>query len=135
MVQLLNYGNVLFWIGLSIAVFLAGCDFFCNNLDVTLAKYKVYQFPKYPRLQKICRTLFFALQFLAPFAKVGINWSELFYSLEDHIICTIIILLIYDVVCYAFVIVCLWCLSGLIKFAKWLWYVIINLINGQFSCL
>lgn len=142
MFEFLGYGNAVFWVGLLIVVFLAGCEFFCNNIDVTLAKYKMFKFPQHLRLQKVCRILFLVTFVLALFAKIGVNWDTRTFSLGDEFILFMNVLLIYYVLCYTLVIVFLWmarlvwkCLFFLLRFMGyvliWLQYETIAWINGK----
>ena len=134
MEQLLNYGNPVFWIGLLIVVLLAGCEFFCNNMNVTLAKYKVFTFAKHPRLQRVCRAMFVGTVILALFAKSGAHWQ----TSTDYFINLMVVLLIYYVVCYSVTICLLWMACALYKILRlalgvvfWFCHDTLNWINGK----
>ena len=131
---LLNYGNSFFWIGLLITCFLAGCEFFCNDMSITLAKYKTFTFAKHPRLQKICRLLFVITLILALFAKSGAHWQ----TSTDFFTNLMVVLLIYFVVCYPLVVCLLWAASILWRFMRlffaavyWIVMYVIDWINGK----
>lgn len=142
MLEFLSYGNAVFWVGLLLVIFLASCEYFCNNMNVTLAKYRIFKFPQHPRLQKVCRILFLVTLVLALFAKVGANWDTRTYLWGDEFIRFMNVLLIYYVVCYAVVITfwmaakILWkCLFFLLRFIGyvliWMEYETKAWINGR----
>ena len=142
MEQFFGYGNVVFWVGLLLVIFLASCEYFCNNMNVTLAKYHVFRFPQHPRLQKVCRILFLVTLGLTLFAKVGVHWDTRAYSWGDEFIRIMNVWLIYYVVCYCAVITFwlvakfLWkCLFFLLRFIGyaliWLQYETTAWINGR----
>ena len=142
MVQLFDYGNAVFWIGLLLAICLSGCDFFFNNMERTFGKYKFYEFPKHPRIQKVCRILFLVTLILALFARVGVNWETRPHTFGDEFIRVMNVLLIYEVVCYACVVTFLWLATGVGKCLKmlfrflfygilWGGYEISRWINGK----
>lgn len=138
MEQLFCYGNVIFWIGLLVVIFLAGCEFLFNDMNKTLADYRKFSFPKHPRLQKVCRALFLISFCLIFWAKVGVNWSSRTYDIFDYFTNFMVILIIYYVVCYCLVIVLLYGLKILwmilrlaISAVYWIGKEAIEWINGE----
>ena len=142
MLEFLSYGNAIFWVGLLLVILLASCEYFFNNMYVTLAKYHIFKFPQHPRLQKTCRILFLVTFVLALFAKVGVNWDTRTYLWDDEFIRFMNVLLIYYVVCYSCVIIfcmvakllwkCLFFLSHFIGYVLiGLQYKITAWINGK----
>ena len=129
MVQLLSYGNTVFWIGMLLACFLAGCDFFCNNTILRPEEYKFLRFKHRPALQKNCRIVFLISLFLTLFSKFGADWQEHSYSLEDHFTRVMNIWLIYYVVCYTLVVIVLCWLKVTFKLIIWLYHAIREWIN------
>ncbi len=114
MLEFLGYGNAIFWIGVLLVVFLASCEFFFNDMSVTIAKYRAFKFPQHPRLQKVCRILFLLTFLLALFAKVGVDWDTRAYLWGDEFIRIMNVLLIYYVLCYP-VVITFWMM------AKYVW--------------
>ena len=113
---LFNYGNLIFWIGLLIVIFLAGCEFCFNNMNVNIAKYKTFTFDGRPRLQKLCRSLFVVTLIMALFAKSGANWQA--QTAADYFTNLMVVLLIYYVVCYSVTICLMWMASMLWKLMR-----------------
>lgn len=135
MLQLFDYGNAIFWCGLLLTIFLACCEFFCNDgMNQVSAKYRVFHFPQYPRLQKVCRILFLISLVLVLFARVGVHWELRPHTLGDEFIRIMNVMLIYYFVVYAFVISFLWvakyAVKALIMLLKFLFYT--ALLLGQY---
>ena len=133
---LFNYGNLIFWIGLLIVIFLAGCEFCFNNMNVNIAKYKTFTFVGRPRLQKLCRTLFVVTLVMALFAKSGANWQM--QTAADYFTNLMVVLLIYYVVCYSVTICLMWMAYAFLKILRlaigiiiWLCYDTLNWINEK----
>ena len=111
-------------------------------MHLTLAEYRVFKFPQYPRLQKICRILFLLTLILSLFARIGVNWETRPFTPGNAFICLMNVWLIYYVVCYSIIIVFLWvakyllkCLFFLLRFIGyvliWLQYETTAWINGR----
>ena len=133
---LFNYGNLIFWIGLLIVIFLAGCEFCFNNMNVNIAKYKTFTFVGRPRLQQLCRTLFVVTLVMALFAKSGANWQM--QTAADYFTNLMVVLLIYYVVCYSVTICLMWMAYAFLKILRlaigiiiWLCYDTLNWINEK----
>lgn len=118
MEQLLFYGNIIFWIGLLLAVFLAACEFFLNDIEKSFAHFHMLTFAEHPRMQKICRALYVVTLLLVLFAEVGEYWRSQSFSFWNWFANEMIVLFIYFVVCYSAVICFLWTTSILLKMFK-----------------
>ncbi len=110
---LLSYGNPIFWVGLLLAAFLTGCEFYLNDMSIPLARYQKFTFAKHPNMQKTCRVLYVVNVLLALFAEIGDYWQSGSFSVLNYFINLMIVLLIYFVVCYSLVLCFLQAISVL----------------------
>ncbi len=108
-----------------LTAFLAGCEFFFNDIEVSFAKYKTFTFPKHPRLQKVCRLLFVVVLILALFAQVGYWRQATESSFWDYFANLMVVLVIYYILCYSCVICILWGISVMLKILRLLGFAII----------
>lgn len=131
MVQLLDYGNAIFWIGILLAIFLAVCDFLGNDMNITmpLNEHKRLTFPKHPLLQRASRTAFLVLLILALFAKFGTNWAEHPHSFAYDFCRIMCVLIIYHIVCYNLIILIMGGLKIISDMISWLWHSAVNTIK------
>lgn len=102
---LFDYGNLAFWLGVLIVVFLAVCDLCFNDVKKTLAEYRFMQFPQHLKTQRFCRSLFVVTLILALFAQTGANWQTKPIDFCSIFTNFMVAVLIYYVLCYPLVLV------------------------------